>query len=172
MRIVTRRPTVPLAQLTDDFVRGLASRGGRVNNLYRAIGGHPELLESWTEFVWSVRERCATPIALRELVILRVTQLMRDEYTRRHHVERAVRLGMPEEKIAALETWRTSSAFNADERAALAFTDLAMAGDGVEAGVKEFEAHFDPAERVELVLTMALYEMVCRVVIALGVPND
>jgi 4-carboxymuconolactone decarboxylase len=74
--------------------------------------------------------------------------------------------------VAELEMWRTSEAFDDEERAALALTDAIIAGAVPDEVIEELERHFDHPQRVELTLTAAFYAMVPRILDALRVPVE
>ncbi len=154
------------------MARRLEELGGRPINLYRALAGQPEMLRLWIEFAWGLRERCQTPRALRELMILRVAQAFGSEYEWAHHLAMARAAGVPEEQVAALAGWRSSEAFSAAERAALAYAEAVLDGDVPDAVADELARHFSAPERVELTLTAGFYAMVARVLEALEVPVE
>jgi len=163
---------VPDATFEPVLQKRLEELWGQPVNLYRALGNHPALAAAWTEFANAIRHDSKTPRALRELMILRTAQLAHSEYEWAHHLRMARKSGVPEEKIAALAGWRSSAAFDARERAALALTEAVMAcnvSDEVHADVKK---HFSDAEFVELSLTAGFYAMVSRMLDAMRVELD
>ena len=141
-------------------------------NLYHALAHAPRLLEAWIDFSWALREQCETPRPLRELLILRTAQLMHSPYEWHQHRRMAAEAGVREHQVAELAMWRTSPAFDAAERAALAFTDALADGnvpDEVNAALAE---HFGLRARVELTLTASFYYGVPRLLNALRVPVE
>lgn len=55
-------------------------------NLYRLLGHAPAMLKAWTGLAWPLRNEAKTPRALRELMILRGSQIMGADYEWTHHV--------------------------------------------------------------------------------------
>ena len=162
---------VPLVADDHPGLRALAARGIPPSNLYRALANQPAMLEAWTGFAWKLREDATTPRALRELLILRAAQLASAHYVWQDHVPMATAAGVAPDRIDALASWEGSDAFDAAERAALAFTDELIARPAVQdATLAALEHHFDVPERVELALTVGFYAMVPRVLEALRVP--
>ena len=163
---------IPPAQFEPALKQRLEELWGKPPALYRALGNHPQLLAAWAEFSKVLRHDSRTPRALRELVILRGAQLMRSEYEWAAHLPMARKAGVREAQIAALAAWRSSSEFDAREKAALALAEAVTAGsvsDEVYAGAA---AHFDHAEYVELSMVAAFYAMVGRMIDAMRVQLD
>ncbi len=162
-------PSVPLADFEPALKKRLEELWGTPPNLYRALGNHPKLVAAWTEFSKTLRYDTRTPRALRELVILRGAQLMRSEYEWAQHLRMARKAGVTEEQIAALPSFRTSSSFSPQEKAALALAEAVTLGrvdDDVQA---EALKHFDMHDYVELCIVAAFYAMVGRMLDAMGV---
>ena len=166
------RPVLPLLDLkgaVGERVRGL---GAKQVNLYRSLAHAPDLLSAWMDWAWALRERCDTPRALRETMILRTAVVMRSEYEWQQHVAMARNAGVSDEKIRSVAAWQASDRYEPAERAALMLTDAMLTGnvpDGVHA---ELAQHFTDSERVELVLTAGFYAMVPRVLDACRVPVE
>jgi 4-carboxymuconolactone decarboxylase len=164
--------TMPLVEIPAVIEARLAELGGKPVNLYRALANNPDLLAAWIEFAWSIRQKPATPRRLRELMIVRGAALMDCQYELSHHRLMARRSGVSDAELAALDGWRESSFFAAEERAALAFMEAMVEGSVPDPVSAELALHFDPSERVELALTAGLYCMVPRVLDALRVPLE
>jgi alkylhydroperoxidase family enzyme len=150
-------------------VRGL---GARQVNLYRSLAHTPDLLDAWIDWAWALREKCATPRNLRELMILRTAVVMRSEYEWHQHLLMARKAGVSTDKAQAIAAWQTSNLFTDSERAALMLTDAMLTGNVPDAVHEEVGRHFSDSERVELVLTAGFYAMVPRVLDACRVPVE
>ena len=162
-------PRTPLADFAPPLKKRLVELWGAPPNLYKALGNHPELVAAWAEFSKTLRHDTRTPRALRELVILRGAQVMRSEYEWAQHLAMARKAGVSEAKIKNLASWRTSSEFAEQEKAALALAEAVTEGrvsDEVHARAKK---HFDDHDYVELALVAAFYAMVGRMIDAMGV---
>ncbi len=166
-------PAVPLADLTPDVEETLAGRGARQLNLYRALSTAPDLARAWLAFVWSVRDDCRTPRALRELVILRTAVHSASRYEWVHHVVMARTAGVTDLQIDAVKRWpRSAEELSGNERIALELADAVCAGKVPDEVVAHSIGAFGPAGHVELVVTAALYTMVPRVLDGLRVPIE
>jgi 4-carboxymuconolactone decarboxylase len=162
-------PGVPLADLPDDVQALLDQIDQPPINLYRALANQPELLRAWAQIASTLRWKCSTPRALRELLILRVAQLTRAEYEWHHHLAMGRSAGLPDEQVSGLADWRSSTLFDERERAALAYAEGVTAGSVSDFVAADVARHFDPAAIIELTLTVAFYDMVSRVLDALRV---
>jgi alkylhydroperoxidase family enzyme len=163
---------IPLAQLPPDVAATVADAGVKQVNLYRSLSHAPDLLRAWIEFAWALRGHDTTSRRLRELCILRTASLHHSQYEWHQHRRMAREVGVTDYQVAELEMWRTSDAFDAEERAALALTDAIIAGNVPDEVIRELERHFDHAQRVELTVTAAFYAMVPRILDALRVPVE
>jgi alkylhydroperoxidase family enzyme len=162
-------PRTPLADFAPPLKKRLVELWGTPPNLYKALGNHPELVAAWAEFSKTLRHDTRTPRALRELVILRGAQVMRSEYEWAQHLAMARKAGVSEAKIKNLASWRTSSEFSEQEKAALALAEDVTRGRVSDETYGEARRHFDDHDYVELALVAAFYAMVGRMIDAMGV---
>ena len=145
-------------------------RSGQLLNLYRILLHSPPIAEGWLHMGTAIRYQAGLDGRSRELAICRVGQLNSATYEWEHHVPIARREGISDAQIEALAQWSSSELFDARERAVLAYADamtreVAVLDDVFEA----VRAQFDRRELVELTITIAFYNMVSRVLVALGV---
>lgn len=162
----------PYAEVPAEIAARVAAGGVRPLNLYRILANAPALLEAWIGFAFTLRAKCRTPRSLRELIILRTALLQQSAYEWEQHRKMAGEAGVPEDQVAELAMWHSSSAFTAEERAALALTDAIVAGAVDDATHAELMRHFDREESLELTLTAAFYCMVPRILSAIGVTSE
>jgi AhpD family alkylhydroperoxidase len=145
-----------------------AERGGRLLDLYAVLLNSPPIAEGWLKLFTAIRQKSKLPGALRELAILRVALLNGAAYEYRAHVPFALKEGVAQERIDALEGWRESKLFSREERAVLAYTDAMTreikVADEVFAAVR---AVLDERETVELTTTIAGYNLVSRFLVAM-----
>jgi 4-carboxymuconolactone decarboxylase len=163
---------IPLAPLPSDVADLVADAGAKQVNLYKALGHAPDLLRAWIDFAWALRGHDMTSRRLRELMILRTAALHHSQYEWHQHRRMAREAGVTDYQVAELEMWRTSEAFDDQERAALALTDAIIESRVTDEVIDELERHFNHAQRVELTVTAAFYAMVPRILEALKVPVE
>lgn len=149
--------------------RIIAERG-EILLLYRVLLNSAPLASGWEQMLTAVRNRSSLPAQLRELIILRVAVLNRAPFEFDAHLPVARKSGVSEAKIAALNADDLGEAFTPLERSVLALTDTMTRSIQVPDAVFEpLREHFDSRGLVELVATVAAYNMVSRFLEALGI---
>jgi AhpD family alkylhydroperoxidase len=149
--------------------RIIAERGNLLH-LYQMLLHSVPLTEGWLAFLTAVRQRLSLSGALRELVIMRVAILNGAQYEADQHAPIALKEGLAQRQLDALARWHDSDAFTPAQRAALALTDTMTRDVQVpEATLAAVRAHLSDRELVELVATIAAYNMVSRFIEALGI---
>lgn len=149
----------------------LAERG-RISPLYQVLLNSPPIARGWEQMLSAVRNRNSLPAGLRELVILRVAVLNRAPYEFDAHVPHALAAGVPQ---AAIKTTRViplagDAPLSLTERVAVQLTD-SMTRD-IEVPDPLFakvRTHFDAQAQIDLVATIAAYNMVSRFLVALQI---
>ena len=137
-------------------------RPGR--NLHRMLAHAPHVGHAFTNLADALRHEGALDPVLRELVMLRVGMALKSAYEVRAHTIIARRVGVPDDKIAALAGDIETGPYTDTERAVLRFTDDLIAN------VRASDATFNPVASlltkgavVELVITIGTYLTACRV---------
>jgi AhpD family alkylhydroperoxidase len=152
------------------LVDRIVAERGSVLHLYQMLLHSPPLAEGWLGFLTQVRQHLSLSGALRELVILRVAGLNGAPYEAEQHAPLALKEGVTREQLDALQNWRASDAFTPLQRAVLRLTDTMTRDVQVPAGlVHELRTHLDERQVVELVGTIAAYNMVSRFLEALQI---
>jgi 4-carboxymuconolactone decarboxylase len=166
---------VPLVQpgtrpeLAEVEQRILAERG-RVSLLYQVLLNSEPIASGWERLLTAVRKQTSVPADLRELMILRVAVLNRAAFEFDAHVPHAERAGVAAEKIAALREPGIAALFSPTEQLVLELTDAMTRDVEVPAAlVERLRAQFDARGLVEVVATVAAYNMVSRVLVALNI---
>jgi 4-carboxymuconolactone decarboxylase len=156
-------------ELADIEARILAERG-RVSLLYQVLLNSAPIASGWERLLTAVRNQTGVPADLRELVILRVAVLNRAGFEFEAHVPHAQRAGLGPDKIDAVREPAIGAAFGPLERLVLHLTDAMTRDVEVpEALMDELRVHFDAQGIVELMATVAAYNMVSRLLVALGI---
>jgi alkylhydroperoxidase family enzyme len=145
-----------------------AQRGGRLLDLYAVLLNSPPIAEGWLKLFTAIRQQSKLGGGPRELAILRVALLNGAAYEYRAHVPFALKEGVPQEKIDALEGWRESKLYSKEERAVLAYTDAMTRDIKVPDEIfSQVRAAFGERETVELTATIAGYNLVSRFLVAM-----
>lgn len=155
------------------LVQRIVAERGSVLHLYQMLLHSPPLAEGWLNYLTAVRQKLSIPGALRELIIMRVAVLNGAPYEAYQHAPIALKEGLTQAQLDALEHGPDSPLFNNTERAVLRLTDAMTR-----------EIHFAPeimeavrsalGERgaVEVAATIAAYNMVSRFLEALQIHAD
>lgn len=97
------------------------------------------------------------PQTIRELIKMRVSQINGCAYCLNLHAPEARAAGISQQKLDVLSAWRESPAFDAQERAALAWAEALTRLETTGAPDSDYNtlaAAFDERERVELTLVI------------------
>jgi 4-carboxymuconolactone decarboxylase len=170
-------PELPLLSGDDERVSAVHARAvdgiGHWPNLYATLANAPDLLVAWVDFAWTLRAAPDSDRALRELAIMRVAQLTGSDYEWQAHWAMAIEAGVSAQKLTSLADWPDADVFSADERLVLGATESLTDSGELSAGERsQLVATFGHQQTVELVLTIAFYSCVRRVLGGLGVPAD
>jgi len=159
-----------------ELERSILAARGRISPLYQALLNSPPIAGGWEKLLTAVRNQTAVPPSLRELVILRVAVLNRASFEFDAHVPRALEVGLTQSKIEAVRNWqpgrghdKTFDAFDDDERLVLELADAMTRDIEVpDALIDRVRARFDARGIVEVVATVAAYNMVSRFLVAIN----
>ena len=168
---------IPYAELDSEQARPLVERiveeRGSVPHLYQMLLHSPPIAEGWLNYLTAVRQKASLPGAIRELVIVRVAQLNGAQYEADQHIPIALKEGVSQAQIDELGNWQASSRFSEAEKRVLALTDEMTRNVRVDKSLMESLARdFNRQELVELVATVAAYNMVSRFLEAFGIHSD
>ena len=156
-----------------DVFRRVGVRGARVMNIYRALAHSRAAMLHFMRLGNSLLEHCRLDHRLRELAILRVARLTGSSYEWAQHVVLARECGVTPEQMEAMGEWSSSTAFDARDRAVLAYTDEVSQQVRVQDAVfQEVARYLDEDSIVELTLCVGFWGMVARLLEALQVDLD
>ncbi len=147
---------------------------GRISELYQVLLNSPAIAHGWEQMLSAVRNKNSLPAALRELVIVRVAVLNKADFEYQAHVPIALTAGATQSMIDAvtnaayLASMPADSALSDAQQVALLLTDT-MTRDIVvpDSLWGEVKKHFDAKGQIDLVATIAAYNMVSRFLTAL-----
>jgi 4-carboxymuconolactone decarboxylase len=145
---------------------------GRISLLYQVLLNSGPIASGWERMLTAVRNQTSVPADLRELMILRVAVLNGASFEFDAHVPHAERAGVTAEKIAAVRAPGISTVFSPLETLVLELTDAMTCDIQVPDSIIEgLRSHFDAKGMVEIVATVAAYNMVSRLLVALNVAH-
>jgi 4-carboxymuconolactone decarboxylase len=145
---------------------------GRISDLYQVLLNSPPIAHGWEQMLSAVRNKSSLPAGLRELVIIRVAVLNKADFEYKAHAPIALKEGVSQAVIDVV----TESAYpishiqqglqaniEANVQVALALTDtMTRAIEVPDSLFDEVKKHFDAQGQIDLVATIAAYNMVSR----------
>jgi len=168
---VARLPDVDPVSEVSERVR--TRRGGTLTPLDRMLLHSEPLADGWNTLLGAVRSRFELAADLRELAICRVAALNDAGYEWRAHAPLLVDAGFPEERLPALRAGGDPAALTAEQRTVVAYTDAMTRDVRVPAELfTEVRELLGDRGTVELTATVAAYNMVSRVLVALEVGEE
>jgi len=169
-RIHYADPTQPDLKEAAETIR--ASRK-RIGHLHRMLLHAPPIAQGWITMFDAVRWKSTLSGKIRELVICRIAAINGASYEWDAHAPIALKEGATQAQLDALPDWQASDAFDATERAALAYCDAMTqkvhVPDDVAGAVRDL---LPPRQLVELTVTIAGYNCVSRVLEALEIKGS
>ncbi|MCS5498238.1 carboxymuconolactone decarboxylase family protein [Cnuibacter physcomitrellae] len=160
-----------LAELEDEIRR---ERRGEIALLYKVLLASPPIASGWERMLTAVRNRTDIPDHLRELVILRIAVVNRAPFEYDAHLPLARAAGVTTEQLDAIaEPLLDTRPFGPLEEAVLRLTDaMTISVDVPDEIADPLAQWFDDRGLVELVATIAAYNMVSRFLVALRITHD
>lgn len=169
-----RIPPIPPGtrpELAQQEQRILAERG-RISPLYQVLLNSPPIAHGWEQMLSAVRNRNSLPADVRELVILRVAVLNRAPYEFDAHVPHALAAGATQEMVDAMQTvpLAADAPLTRAQQVAVRLADAMTREIEVsDALYEEVRALFGVQTQLDLVATVAAYNMVSRLLAALRI---
>jgi len=151
--------------------------GGKLLNLDRMLLNSPAFAQGWNTMFGTIRNKLSVPPKLRELAIMSIGAINRAEYEWGQHEPEFLKAGGTKAQLAALRDPAAALAdavhFDEAERATLALTHEMSTKVAVSEGtLRRVRAVLPDAQVVELIGTIAGYNMVSRFVVATGVEME
>jgi AhpD family alkylhydroperoxidase len=142
----------------------------------KSLAHVPELLTATAPFLGAIYGESAVALRLKEIVVLRTSARLNCRYCVQAHTVVARDAGLSRAEVLALrdEVGTPDSFSDPRERALLQWADVLATGNGPvsEEVAAELQAHFSPAEIVELTLVAGATIMLNRYCTALDLPTS
>ncbi len=159
-----------------DLVNAIRSRrpGGQLWNLDRMLLHSPPFAKGWNGMFAAIRSQLSLQPRLREIAIMAIATLNQADYEWAAHEPEFLAAGGTRAQLAALRdvpaAMRDGKLFDEAERAALALTvEMTRDVKVSQATMKRVRAVLDDQKLVELIGTIAGYNMVSRFLVATGI---
>jgi len=161
----------PTASELSGLVDRIVAERGELLHLYRMLLHSPPVAEGWLELMTAIRQKTTLPGPLREMIIIRIAHLNGAPYEAEQHRPIALREGVREEQLQSLAGNEISpEPFEERDLSALRLTDEMTRQVHVNEDCwSAIRALWTEREIIELVVTIASYNMVSRVLAALEI---
>jgi alkylhydroperoxidase family enzyme len=151
----------------DDFVK---ARGTDPGHIHRIVGNAPNLLRRFVDLANELRHGTQLDPKLRELALMTVGRLTGAEYEFTHHWNMSLAIGVKREQLEQLAEFETSPVFDSNERAVIRYAVEATRDVKVsDATFDALRGFLDHRRIMELVMNVAFYNAVARVIVPCGV---
>jgi 4-carboxymuconolactone decarboxylase len=151
-----RIPYLDIEQASPEYLEMLKGRYDL--NLYRMLPHATNIAPRFLRMGRAILRESALDPVLREIAILRVGFLGSDSYDVHHHKRAALKAGMSEKKIEALESDPESAVFSPLERLIIRYTDEVVKNVKAPDGLfNELLQQMDNRRMAELTLTIGFY---------------
>ena len=145
-------------ELRDVYDKFLRDRGN-VPYFFRTLAHRPEIFRTATAHMHAVLQTGTLPTKLKELVVVRTSQLNCTSYCLASHTAISLRLGWTPEHLEALHHWRDSDLFSEAEKQALALAE-AMTLDShnfPDEQMTSLKRFYSEGEIIELMAAIGLF---------------
>ena len=157
-----------------DLVQAIKSRrpNGQLLNLDRMLLHSPNYAKGWNGMFAAIRNQLALPGNLREVAIMAIGVLNKADYEWFQHEPEFLKAGGTQEQLAALKKLDPKP-FNEAEKATLQLTiEMTRNVQPKQATIDRVRKLLPDDQVVELMGTIAGYNMVSRFVVATGLENE
>jgi uncharacterized peroxidase-related enzyme len=139
----------------DRYVR----QRGNVPNMFRTVAHRPEIFETMIAHFEAILNTGTLPTKLKELVIVRTSQLNTCEYCLRSHTAIGIRLGWSEEQLKNLAQFEAREDFTPAEKAALHLAEKMTLDSNhySDAELAHLRSFYSEGEVVELMAAIGLF---------------
>jgi uncharacterized peroxidase-related enzyme len=146
-------------ELRDVYDRFLRERGN-VPYFFRTLAHRPEIFRTATAHMQAVLNTGTLPTRLKELCVVRTSQMNCTSYCLASHTAISLRLGTTEEQIEALRgNWRDSALFSDAEKIALHMAEV-MTSDSLhytDEDMEQLKRFYSEGEIIELMAAVGLF---------------
>lgn len=158
-RIPPLAPAHEPAELKPVFDQLRATRGS-VPGMYRTLAHQPAILAAHRAYFHAALDAGVLPRPFKEKIAWRVARLRRSEYSSASHRRYALKHGVAETELAAIDRG-DYTLIPPREAAALTFAEAMVKGQGRvdDAVYATLPQHFNPAEIVEIAALVGIMEL-------------
>jgi alkylhydroperoxidase family enzyme len=157
---------------TDLYDRLLAERGPNLEHIFLALANAPDLAEAILGMATALRKKTALSRVFRELAVVTVGLVADAPYETDHHWNAALHAGVRQEQLETLGDFETASCFTEQERAVIRLANQVTVTGKVTDSAWEALSFLGDRVRLELLLTIAWYNCVVRIILPLQIEKE
>jgi len=165
------RDTIPDAR-SDLYDRLIAERGANPENIFLALANAPALTEAILGMATALRKQTSLPKVFRELAVVTVGMVADAPYEVDHHWNAALKAGVRREQLESLQEFEESNHFTDEERAVVRLAREVSSKGHVSDSTWNAAAFLGPQQRLELLVTIAWYNCVVRILLPLQIEKE
>lgn len=154
-RVPRSQASAPVVEIYDHYMR----TRGNIPNMFRTMAHRPEIFQTMIAHFRAILETGTVPLKLKELAIVRTSQINGCEYCLSSHSQICLKLGWTREQLDNLADFENRNDFTPAEKAALRLAEQ-MTLDSNHIPDEDFErlrSFFDEGEVVELMASIGLF---------------
>jgi uncharacterized peroxidase-related enzyme len=135
------------------------SQRGNVPNMFRVMAHRPEIFATMQDHFAAVLNTGTVSTKLKELIIVRTSQVNETPYCLASHTILARNLGWSDDQLSHLADWQTRDDFTPAEKAALRLAETVTrnANAVTDEQFVELRTHYSEGEIVELLCAIGLF---------------
>ena len=154
-RLTRTQVSEATGEIFDRFMR----QRGNVPNMFRTVAHRPEIFATMIAHFEAILNTGTLPTRLKELVIVRTSQLNACEYCLASHTAISRKLGWTDEQLHHLAEYENRNDFSPAEKAALHLAEkmTSDANNYTDAEFARLRSFYDEGEVVELMAAVGLF---------------
>jgi uncharacterized peroxidase-related enzyme len=154
-RLSRNEVTAETGEIYDRYMR----QRGNVPNMFRTVAHRPEIFQTMIAHFEAILNTSTLPVKLKELVIVRTSQLNHCEYCLVSHSRISKKLGWSEDQLAHLEDYAKRDDFTVAEKVALRLAELMTRNQRplTDEEWQEIRDVYSEGEIVELMTAIGLF---------------
>ena len=168
----------PPAEALEAYKAILARRGGKLANLDRMLLNSPEFAQGWNTMFGVIRGKLSVSLKLRELAICAIGVINEADYEWQAHAPIFLKAGGTQMQLDAIkkgvsDAIENTKLFDESERATLALTyEMTRNVTAKKDTMAKIRSVLPTPQVVELIGTIAGYNMVSRFLVATGIDPE
>lgn len=171
-RVPMLEPTAEPADLHEVFEQLRRTRG-RVPGMYRTLAHQPQILAAHRAYFHAALDAGVLPRAFKEKIAYKVARLRHSPYCTGSHESYALKHGVSNEELAAIDKSDYGSLAPAEAAALEVAEAMVRAQGNVPAKLFErLQAHCDAKAIVEIVALVGIMELACTLAATFGLERD